>query len=129
MKLKLSISFVLLSFILLGCATWNVDLNHKQASTWMNSIFNAQDELYKAQVSAHNMDVLERPDGTITDGELEKRNGTRRFLRAKKAILDELQPLLDTYASYVSTGRIPPQQIETQAIRLINRLLEYVEDM
>ena len=107
-----SILVVIVLILLTACAhrqmpnPWS-DMTHKQRSTWMNGIYNAQYDDYLVAVA--------KPDLTKDECDM---------LHSKKKHLTELWPLLMDYSHYADTGQVPPEAVEMQVIKLINLLIE-----
>lgn len=83
-------------------------MNPKERLAWALETYNSEYDKYQAVAPL-----------ALTDEE-------RQIMRVKKAVLVELEPLLQTYIEYVELGRVPEAGIirtEQQMIRLVERLL------
>lgn len=78
----------------------------KQQALYILQIYNKQYEEY--------MSVWAKDDRTELDNE---------YLRNKKEALTEVYPYIDTFASYVDKGVIPPSTVEAAALAAVNKLL------
>jgi len=98
---SLGIIYLLLS----GCATMEVEMTAKDKAAWAMALYNAQYDDYLRMTGM----------GNLTEDQ-------RQILRKKKAIMNELWPLLKLYAEYSKTGKIPTD-LEQQVTDLINQLI------
>lgn len=85
------------------------DMSHKERATWMMGIYNSQARDYKAMVARTDLS-----------------NEQKDILRKKKAVMEQVYPMIKTYTTYIDTGAIPTKQVEDEILQLINNLTSLV---
>ena len=127
MKAILRWSRVLPILLLIGCAT--AQMTPEKTSLWMNSIYSFHYDEYLNQVLRPDLppDILaevKSDPAKVTQAMLrtDLTEAEKDVLRAKKAVLVELHPLLLTYARYVKDGQVPPEELSARAVQLVTIL-------
>ena len=107
------LALLVMVFMVAGCGIFgNVknlklsEMTSEQKAVWMNEVYAAQYDDYKAMV------VL--PGLT---------NAQKQVMRIKKKIFIEVWPLMNLYSGYVATGVIPTAELESRIINLLNQLM------
>lgn len=127
------LTIIPLMLLIGSCVT--TPLTPKQRVIWAANVYNAQYDLYLEQVLSEEIpyelrkSLKENP--SLISQEMVRTDLTedqKDVLRVKKQILTELHPLLLMAASYADQGMVPPEELESNIIRLVNKLVSAIED-
>jgi len=120
--------FIVIAFVLLGCAT---ALTPTQQTLWATNVYLAQYDLYLEQVinpmiGAEEKKILKADPTLIAGNKMNQdlSDKEREILRVKKEILVELKPIIEMLGEYRKTGTVPPAEVQKKLTDLINQLLE-----
>lgn len=80
------------------------EMTVKEKSIYIMTMYNKQYDEYLALYRKDNFSEEEK-----------------KILKAKYQFLKELNPLINLYVGYAATGEIPPAEIETKLIQIINK--------
>lgn len=102
----------LISLMFLHCSTMMAtkpfsEMTVKEKSIYVMTMYNKQYDEYLALYQKNNHSEEEK-----------------KILKAKYQFLKDLNPLINLYVGYAATGEIPPAEIETRLIQLINKAVE-----
>ena len=118
-RLPIFVCMVLVLFT--ACATMNVNLNPKQAASWMNNIYAAQYDEYLTWFD--KSEVTGKITYTLKPNVSEKQV---QILKIKKKVLTELEPLLKEYSAYAASGNKTPliDKVIERAVILVQQLVD-----
>lgn len=123
-----------LVLVVMSCAGGSIpgmgDMTPKQQASWMNNVYSRQYDLYLDQILKPEVSPAERiqlkNDPSLIKQDMLRTNfepAEAKLLDAKKNLFFQVHPLLNSYNEYVSSGGIPPVELEYQIVQLINQLL------
>ncbi len=108
-RATLPLALLLTLVFIAGCATFGgkpwADYTPKEKALAMMQTYNIEFE--------DTMALAKEPN--ITEAQ-------KKVVRAKKAILKELKPLITLYDDVVTQGGVPSAQVEAKILQLINKL-------
>ena len=99
-----------LALLVASCATqkgtlsWN-NLTPEGKAAFALSVYNTEYDNYLLLAKKPNLTEEEK-----------------KVLRVKRKVLVALKPVLDSYATYVRSGQLPPQELERKLLDLVTQL-------